>query len=162
MEQRANIKFCFKLGKTATETFQMVQKVYGDKVLSRSSVFDWYKRLQHGRESLEDDEHTGRPRSGRSPEEIMKVSDILKNDRCVSTRLLEDMTGIGKSTIHRILTEDLQKRKVCAKFVPHSLNDDQKQPSLCVSIWLLQGSSCSTILLTPQIYPPVTITCSPS
>ncbi|KAJ4442516.1 hypothetical protein ANN_04103 [Periplaneta americana] len=29
-EQRANIKFCQKLGKTAAETFQMMQHVYGE------------------------------------------------------------------------------------------------------------------------------------
>jgi len=29
-EQRANIKFCFKIGKTFTETFQLMKQVYGD------------------------------------------------------------------------------------------------------------------------------------
>ena len=35
-EQRANIKFCFKIGKTFTETFQLMKQVYGDDCLSRS------------------------------------------------------------------------------------------------------------------------------
>ena len=30
LDQRTNIKFCQKLGKSATETFQMLQQVYGD------------------------------------------------------------------------------------------------------------------------------------
>lgn len=32
--------------------------------------------------------------------------------------------------------------------------------SLCRSFWLLKGSSCSTILLTPHIYLPMNISCS--
>jgi hypothetical protein len=29
MEQRTNIKFCFKLGKTAADTVEMMRQVYG-------------------------------------------------------------------------------------------------------------------------------------
>jgi hypothetical protein len=36
MEQRANIKFCLKTGKTATETFQLLKQAYGDNALSRT------------------------------------------------------------------------------------------------------------------------------
>lgn len=126
MEQRVNIKFCFKLGKSATETYEMLRKVYGNDVLSRTSVFEWFKRFKSGRESVEDDKHTGRPKSSRSEGEVEKIREILKEDRCVSTRLIEDITGIPKSTVHRILTDDLGKKKICARFVPHSLSDDQK------------------------------------
>jgi hypothetical protein len=34
VKQRAYIKFCFKLGKSAAETFQIIQTVYGNKVIS--------------------------------------------------------------------------------------------------------------------------------
>jgi hypothetical protein len=35
-EQRINIKFCVKLGKTATETLQLLRDAYGDEDLSRA------------------------------------------------------------------------------------------------------------------------------
>ena len=60
IEQRANIKFCFK---TFTETQQMMKKVYGDDCLSRSRIHEWFKRFQVGREALQDDERSGRPRN---------------------------------------------------------------------------------------------------
>jgi hypothetical protein len=41
MEQRANIKFCFKTDKTATETFQRVKQAYDDKAFSRTRVSGW-------------------------------------------------------------------------------------------------------------------------
>ncbi|GFW54550.1 putative transposase [Trichonephila clavipes] len=38
-EQRCAIKFCFRLGHNATETFAKLQQAYGDSVLSRARVF---------------------------------------------------------------------------------------------------------------------------
>jgi hypothetical protein len=38
MEQRAAIKFCVKLKKAATETFEMLRSVYSEECLSRTSV----------------------------------------------------------------------------------------------------------------------------
>jgi hypothetical protein len=37
-EQRANVKFCQKLGKSASETFQIIKQAYGEKALGRSAV----------------------------------------------------------------------------------------------------------------------------
>jgi hypothetical protein len=40
MEQGAAIKYCVKLKKTATETFEMLKNVYGEECFSRTSVFE--------------------------------------------------------------------------------------------------------------------------
>ena len=45
MEQRAVIEFHAKLGKNASETFWLMQQVYGDDCLSRGNVFLWHKRF---------------------------------------------------------------------------------------------------------------------
>ena len=37
------------------------------------------------------------------------------------------MLGIGSHAIHSILHDYLKLRKVCARWVPHQLTDDQKQ-----------------------------------
>jgi hypothetical protein len=42
MEQRANIKFCFETCKTATGTFQLIKRAYGDNALSDTRVSEWY------------------------------------------------------------------------------------------------------------------------
>jgi hypothetical protein len=46
MEQRAVIKFYVKLKKTAIETFEMLKSAYGEKNLSRTSVFEWHKTFK--------------------------------------------------------------------------------------------------------------------
>ena len=39
---------------------------------------------------------------------------------------MADEFGVNRETIHQILVEDLGKRKVATRFVPHSLSDDQR------------------------------------
>ena len=39
MDQRANIKFCFKLGKKFPVTYELLKKVYGDDCISRTQVY---------------------------------------------------------------------------------------------------------------------------
>jgi len=48
MEEQLAIKFCFKAGKSATETLQMVNAAYGDQALTRLNVFRWYGRFRDG------------------------------------------------------------------------------------------------------------------
>jgi hypothetical protein len=54
--ERANIKFCQKLGKSPSEAFNIMKQVYGEEALSHSAVFKWHQCFVQGRDSLEDDE----------------------------------------------------------------------------------------------------------
>lgn len=125
-EQRANIKFCVALGKTFIETFQMLKTVWGDDV-KRSTVHLWFKRFKEGRRSIEDDPKSGRPVTARDPDHIFRVRELVRADRRLSVRDLATMTGISIGTVHSILTEDLKMSRICAKFVPKILDDDQKE-----------------------------------
>ena len=71
MEQRANIKFCFKLGKTAA--VELMRQVDGDNCLSRAQIFRWYAQFKSGVETIEDEARPGRPFSVRNERLIAKV-----------------------------------------------------------------------------------------
>ncbi|KAJ8940907.1 hypothetical protein NQ318_017498 [Aromia moschata] len=71
-EQRVNLKFLVKLGKTLTEAYAMLKEVYGNEGLSRSQVFEWFKRFKEGRETTEDDPRPGRPSTSQTDENIEK------------------------------------------------------------------------------------------
>jgi len=73
MEQKAHIKFCFKLRKTAAETVELMRQVYGDNCLSRAQIFSWYARFKSGVETIEDEARPGRPISVRNEGLIAKV-----------------------------------------------------------------------------------------
>ena len=59
LEERYAIKFHFKLGKNASETYGMLQ-----------TVFEWHKRFKEGRESVRDDERCGRSKEVNTPQLI--------------------------------------------------------------------------------------------
>ena len=70
LEERYAIKFCFKLGKNATETYGMLQSALGTSCMNQASVFEWHKRFKEGRESMRDDERCGRSKEVNTPELI--------------------------------------------------------------------------------------------
>ena len=49
LEERYAIKFGFKLGKNATETYGMLQTAFRSSCINRASVFEWHKRFKEGR-----------------------------------------------------------------------------------------------------------------
>jgi hypothetical protein len=88
VEQRVNIKFCVKLGKTATETLQLLRDAYGDEALSRARVFGWHRRFVLGRVSVEDDTRSGRPSSSQNDVvagRLIVMQGISQNAHCNST-----------------------------------------------------------------------------
>ena len=70
LEERYAIKFCFKLGKNATETYGMLQTAFRPSCMNRASVFKWHKRFKEGRESVRADERCGRSKEVKTPELI--------------------------------------------------------------------------------------------
>ena len=49
-----------KVGETCKGTFEKLQKVYKEDCMSRTQVYEWFKRFKDGRESVESDERSGR------------------------------------------------------------------------------------------------------
>jgi histone-lysine N-methyltransferase SETMAR len=126
-EQRVAIKLCFKTGLSATVKLVLVQKAYGNKALNRSNVFRWYSRFRDGRQLVEDDKRGGRLKSTRTEVNIAAVADLIKNDRRIASRMIAESLNIHKTVVLRILKEDLGKRKLSARFVPHSLTPEQRE-----------------------------------
>jgi hypothetical protein len=48
IEQRMCIKFCVKLGKSATETLEMLHEAFGEHSLSWTTVFEWHSCFKAG------------------------------------------------------------------------------------------------------------------
>ena len=137
LEQRYAIKFCAKLGKSGSETLQLLRTAYGDAVLSSAQVLRWHQAFKDGRESIEDEQRAGRPSPSRTENNVARVKAVLDRDRRLSVRLIAEEVGLPKTNVHRIITEDLHMRKNCAKLVPKNLSDEQKDNRVLVSRELL-------------------------
>ena len=96
-EQRVCIKFCLKLRKTFTETFQVLQQAYGEDCLSRTQCHEWYQRFKSDRTSIEDDPKSERSSTTITLRKCLRVSRTLyslshqveqtHNERCPSSQI---------------------------------------------------------------------------
>ena len=123
-EQRVCIKFCVRLGKTGSETFEMLKQAFGDSCMSRSRTFEWFGRFKNGRTSTANDDRSGRPSTATTPSKVEQVRAAVNQDR----RTIHDLcaeVGIGYGSCQRILTEQL-------KFVPRVLTQDQKDSRVAI------------------------------
>ena len=129
LEERYAIKFCLKLGKNATEMYGMLQTVFQPFCRNRAWVFEWHKRFKRGRESAMDDERCGMSKEVRTPELIGQIKNFMDKDRRVSIETISAQFDVRVGTVHIIIREELKMRKICAKFVPRVLREDQKEIS---------------------------------
>ncbi|UYV68001.1 hypothetical protein LAZ67_5002755 [Cordylochernes scorpioides] len=116
------IKFCFKLKKSATETHELIKEVFGDAALSRSRNFEWFSRFLKGREKVNDDQHTGRPRSLRCEENKLKIKELIKFNRIISITDLSSETGLSVG-INKRFRHDPNVFKICSRI----LTEEQKE-----------------------------------
>jgi len=145
-EQRACIKFCFKLGKTATECYEMLKTAFGEQAMGRSQTFQWFSQFKAGRTSIDDDEHSGRPVCSSTPEMIERVCQIIHEDRHHTIDEASMLVGISHGTCHKTLTEDLKMQRVTSKFMPRLLSVDQKQQRLDVCLHLKENANDPSFL----------------
>jgi len=99
VEQHVNVKFCVKLGKSATETYNLLKKVYDDECLSYTQVFEWFKGFKEGREEIGDDQRPGQPSTSKTNANIEKVDEIFQQNCCLSIRAVAELINIDKETV---------------------------------------------------------------
>jgi len=107
LEQRYAINFCAQLGKSGSETLQLLRTAYGDGVLSSAQVLRWHKAFKDRRESVEDEQHAGRPSTLRTENNVARVKAVLDKDQHLSVQLIAEEVGLLKTDVHRII------RKIC-------------------------------------------------
>ena len=113
-DQRICIKFCFQLGKTSSETIQMMQKAFGNECISKTRIKEWYNRFKGGRTSVDSDSRSGRHSTTKILDNIEQVRLAIEGDRRLTFRELENYLGIPKTTVWEILNKILGMTRVCA------------------------------------------------
>ena len=62
----------------------MLVQVYGDNAMKKTAVQKWVKGFSEGRESVTDEEISGRPATSRTDENIEKIRQIGRENRQLS------------------------------------------------------------------------------
>jgi histone-lysine N-methyltransferase SETMAR len=72
--------------------------------------------------------HQRRPRTSTTPENIAAVHDLIEGDRQLSVVEICQELGISYGSVQSIIKNELQFRKISARWVPRLLSDQQKMP----------------------------------
>jgi ribosomal protein S25 len=77
--------------------------------------------ISEGRESVSDENRSGRPATIGTEENFAKVGQIMHDNHWLTVRSIAQQMNIDREIVRKILTEDLDMRKMCAKIVPKDL-----------------------------------------
>jgi len=105
----------------------MLVQIYRDNAMKKTAVYKWVKCFSERRESVTNEERSGRPATSRTEENIAKVHQIVCENSRLTVRSIAEQVNIDRERVRKILGEDLNMRKVCAKMVPKELTEEQKQ-----------------------------------
>ena len=125
-EQRCYIKCRTSLHENARAIHDDLKTIYGSSSYSYSTVAKWVNLFKSGRESLEDDSRCGRPRTEVIPYNIKQIEELIADDPHITYCEMEDLSGLSRGTIERIIIEHLQLRKITSRWVPHQLTPMNK------------------------------------
>jgi hypothetical protein len=95
IEQRASIKSCVKLGKSATETLEMLHEAFGEHSSSWTAVSEWHSCFKASRVPVEDYKRSRRPSTSKMTENVEKIKKLINEDCCRTIHELTDITEIS-------------------------------------------------------------------
>ena len=118
ISHRNTIWFLHEQGKSRREILEEMRMVYRDERPSRPTIYKGIKRFEEGWYTYEDTVRAGRPKSSGLRSNVQLIERILDEDRRATVRELEERSGIPKSSIHRIIQDELEMARVVGRWVP--------------------------------------------
>jgi len=109
------------LGKTGSETFEMLKQAFGDSCMSRSQTFEWFGLFKNGRTSTANDDRSGQPSTATTPSKVEQDRVAVNQDRRRTIRDLcaevGDWLCILSANSHRTAEHASDCSEVCAETV---------------------------------------------
>ena len=87
---------------------------------SYATVKNWVAQFKRGDFSTCNAPRPGRPKAVTTPEIIDQIHDLIFEDRRISATSIIDQLGISRERIGSIIHEDLDMRKLSAKWIPNA------------------------------------------
>ncbi|KAL4104600.1 hypothetical protein QTP88_019894 [Uroleucon formosanum] len=107
--------------------FDYNREEYSNDTVKTAAWHEFAKEINlSGREAIEDEPRSGRPLTAKTDKNVIRVRDLVRSDRRLRVKMIEEQLGLTHTTFHQILTNDLEMRKIYAKMVLKILSQDQK------------------------------------
>jgi len=120
---RAVIKFFSPLqGKAPKEIHVILIETLGEHAPSYSTVKNWVAQFKRCDFSTCDAPRPGRPKTMTTPDIIDHIQELILEDRRISDKSIAEQQDISRERVGSIIHEDLDMRKLSAKWVPKYLN----------------------------------------
>lgn len=135
-EPRSVIRFLTAKKLSASEIYRELSSVYGEQCMSLQMVTRWRTAYLNGRKELHDEARQGRPTSAVNEGNVALVKQLIEEDsRYTLDELAEKVRCTSKidcsrTSIQKIIHDELQLRKVSARWVPRLLTEQHKTQRL--------------------------------
>ena len=147
-EIHSYIKCRIRLNIDSKQIFNELCGIYGPQTISMCIVFRWVKAFKAGKFSVEDDTCL----EGLKPvtkANIAAVKIVVVQDARLSVKDITSCIGISEGSVQTILKKRLDMRKVCARWVPHLLTEEQKTQCLkCARELLKTYKGCNSQVIS--------------
>ena len=117
-ETRAVITFFFLQGKAPKEIHAILIETLGEHAPSYATVKNWVAQFNLGEFSTCYAPRPGRPKTVTTPEIIDQIHELILEDPRISAKSIAEQLGISREPVGFIIHEDLDMRKLSAKWVP--------------------------------------------
>ena len=115
---RGVIRFLQAKNTRPSEIHRRLVAVYGEHVMNAASARKWCTMFRNGRTDVHDAERSGRP-SVITDALKQKVNSIIRDNRHFTiSDVFEQCPEVSRTVVYEIVTERLQYRKICARWVP--------------------------------------------
>ena len=124
------IKCRIMLNLDLKQIFNELCCIFGPQTISMRTILRWDKAFKVGKFSVEDDTRPGRPKTPVTKANIAAVKVVVEQNAQLSVKDIASCTGISSGSVQTILKKRLDLIKVCARWVPHLLTEEQKTQRL--------------------------------
>jgi len=127
IETRAVINYSFLQGKASKKIHAILTETLGKHAPSYATVKNWVAQFKRDDFSNCNAPHPGRPKTVTTPEIIDQIHELILEERRISVKSVAQQLDISRELVGSIIHEDLNMRKLSAKWVPKYLNADEKR-----------------------------------
>jgi hypothetical protein len=113
-------------GPTAKDIHKVKFPVYGGKSLSRKAVHNWVEKFSQEPSKMADDARQGRSVETGTELTPQLVEELIQSDRRIKIDSVATSLGCSHGLAYSIMHGRLKFQKVCARWVPRQLKDQEK------------------------------------
>lgn len=130
------IQFHVLFGKSALECCKLLKEGLGTHAPLYQTVCRWVYAIKNDQEETDSAPHSVATMSVMNECHMEQVKSVLVHIHSISCTAMATEVGISLASVYHVLTNSLGKQEVCAVWIAHMHNDDQRATHVLVTTHL--------------------------